>query len=246
MAPNQLLIGKSAFIVRAQSLPNGYNQRPGMTLLLADGEPLELEIDGLPAATSEAWLLAPEIRRRFLRPQPHTSITVEPSHPSYLRMLRWARSSPDAALRVDVPVASRFRLASATTQQTFDDALNELLALHEQPEITPSPRLGICCHWSRHQAKTAPQSRFGEHSGLAIPVPKHTAPTGYRSRSVCHCANCCCGESSGVPWRGSMTRMEPPPSLMKQVLPTQPTCPASACGLSGFALHRRTTTKSFK
>ncbi len=141
MAPNQLLIGKSAFIVRAQSLPNGYNQRPGMTLLLADGEPLELEIDGLPAATSEAWLLAPEIRRRFLRPQPHTSITVEPSHPSYLRMLRWARSSPDAALRVDVPVASRFRLASATTQQTFDDALNELLALHEQPEITPSPRL---------------------------------------------------------------------------------------------------------
>ncbi|MBG6287816.1 hypothetical protein I5I61_10200 [Pseudomonas nitroreducens] len=44
MAKNQLLIGRACFIVRASSLPNGYNQCPGMTLLLADGEPLELEV----------------------------------------------------------------------------------------------------------------------------------------------------------------------------------------------------------
>ena len=65
MAINQLMIGRACFIVRAESLPNGYNQRPGMTLLLADGEPLALEFDDQSIATADAWLLAPEIPRRF-------------------------------------------------------------------------------------------------------------------------------------------------------------------------------------
>ena len=66
MAINHLAIGRACFVVRAGSLPNGYNQRPGMTLLLADGEPLELEIDGQSVVSADAWLLAPEIRRRFV------------------------------------------------------------------------------------------------------------------------------------------------------------------------------------
>lgn len=34
---NQLLIGQACFIIRAGALPIGYNQRPGMTLLMHGG-----------------------------------------------------------------------------------------------------------------------------------------------------------------------------------------------------------------
>ncbi|MBD9427795.1 helix-turn-helix domain-containing protein [Pseudomonas sp. PDM15] len=141
MAINHLAIGRACFVVRAGSLPNGYNQRPGMTLLLADGEPLELEIDGQSVVSADAWLLAPEIRRRFVRPQPHVSITVEPSHPAYARLLRWARLSPNAAHRLEVTTADRARLAEAATQQTFDAWLDGLLAHNQQPSAAANPRL---------------------------------------------------------------------------------------------------------
>ncbi|MCI0918182.1 AraC family transcriptional regulator [Pseudomonas stutzeri] len=141
MAINHLLIGRACLIVRAASLPNGYNQRPGVTLLLADGAPLELEIDGQTAVTAHAWLLAPEIRRRFVRPQPHFSITVEPSHPSYVRLLRWARLSHGAAHRFEVTEANRLRLAGLTTQPDFDAWLDDLLTDNHQPAATANPRL---------------------------------------------------------------------------------------------------------
>ncbi|BAN49305.1 helix-turn-helix domain-containing protein [Metapseudomonas resinovorans] len=141
MAVNQLLIGRACFIVRAGSLPNGYNQRPGMTLLLADGEPLELEIDGQSALAADAWLLAPEIRRRFVRPQPHVSITVEPSHPAYARLLHWARLSPGAAHRFEVARAGRALLVEVATQQAFDTWLDRLLTQNHQPSAAPNPRL---------------------------------------------------------------------------------------------------------
>ena len=139
---NHLVIGRACFIVRAESLPNGYNQRPGMTLLLADGEPLELEIDGQSVETADAWLLAPEIRRRFVRPQSHISITVEPSHPTYARLLRWARVSPNAAHRFDMAAADRARLADVATQQAFDAWLDGLLTHNQQPFTAANPRLG--------------------------------------------------------------------------------------------------------
>ncbi|MDT4832139.1 Helix-turn-helix domain protein [compost metagenome] len=141
MAANHLLIGRACFIVKAGSLPNGYNQRPGMTLLLADGEPLSLEIDGQSAVAADAWLLAPEIRRRFVRPQPHFSLTVEPSHPAYARLLHWARLSPGAAHCFEVAVADRAVLAEVVTQQAFDAWLDGLLTRNHQPSAAPSPRL---------------------------------------------------------------------------------------------------------
>ena len=141
MAANHLLIGRACFIVRAESLPNGYNQRPGVTLLLADGEPLALEIDGQSVLAADAWLLAPEIRRRFVRPQPHFSITVEPGHPAYARLLGWARLSPGAAHRFEVTAAQRDRLAAVATQQAFDTWLDGLLLEHRRPAASPNPRL---------------------------------------------------------------------------------------------------------
>lgn len=141
MAISRLLIGRDCFIVRAGSLPNGYNQRPGMTLLLADGEPLELEVEGKSALTADAWLLAPEIRRRFVHPQPHVSITVEPGHPAYTRLLLWARCSQDSACRFEVATEDRARLAEVVTQQVFDTWLDDLLTHNHQPPITANPRL---------------------------------------------------------------------------------------------------------
>jgi AraC-like DNA-binding protein len=140
MAINHLLIGHACFIVRAGLMPNGVNQRPGMTLLLADGEPLELEIDGR-SVVADAWLLAPEIRRRFVRPQPHVSITVEPNHPAYVRLLRWVRLSQGAAHRFEVEEVKRAQLAELTMQRAFDAWLDDLLDSNHQPAATANPRL---------------------------------------------------------------------------------------------------------
>jgi len=82
-AANQLLIGRNALIVNANSLPTGFNQRPGITLLLAQDLPLYLEVSGLGEVRANAILLPPEVKRRFLSQQRHISITVEPGHPHY-------------------------------------------------------------------------------------------------------------------------------------------------------------------
>lgn len=141
MATNHILIGRNCFVVWAAALPNGYNQRPGVTLLLADGAPLELEIEGKSATAADAWLLAPEIRRRFVRPQPHVSITVEPGHPAYARLLLWARCGQDSACRFEMAVEDRARLAEIDTQQAFDAWLDGLLTHHHQPPTAANPRL---------------------------------------------------------------------------------------------------------
>ena len=46
IAPNLLRIGRHALIVSAETLPTGFNQRPGVTLLLARDQPLHVQIDG--------------------------------------------------------------------------------------------------------------------------------------------------------------------------------------------------------
>lgn len=112
-----------------------------MTLLLADGAPLELEVEGKPALTADAWLLAPEIRRRFVRPQPHVSITVEPGHPAYARLLLWARCSQDSACRFEMAIEDRARLTEVGTQQAFDVWLDDLLTHNHQPPVSANPRL---------------------------------------------------------------------------------------------------------
>lgn len=140
MFTSQLLIGDACFIVRAHSLPNGYNQRPGMTLLMTSGRvPLELEIEGQPV-TAAGWLLAPELRRRFTHPQPHISITIEPGHATYSRLLAWARLNPLKYQQLDDAVAIS-QLTAVVDQSDLASCLSRLLDRHQQPLSTPNPRL---------------------------------------------------------------------------------------------------------
>ncbi|HSX91137.1 MAG TPA: helix-turn-helix domain-containing protein [Pseudomonas sp.] len=111
-----------------------------MTLLVASGPvPLELEIEGQPV-TAAGWLLAPELRRRFSHPQPHISITIEPGHATYSRLLAWARLSPLKYQQLDDAVAIS-ELAAIIDQGNLASCLNRLLDLHHQPISTPNPRL---------------------------------------------------------------------------------------------------------
>lgn len=140
-APNHLILGRHCFIVRARSLPNRFNQRPGMTLLVAEDQPLELDVEGLPAASAHTWLFAPEVRRRFVSVQPHRSITVEPAHPAYGRLLHWARSDALGLKQFELTTEHRTALDSVSDQQGFDTWIERLLDQHLQPHIKPNPRL---------------------------------------------------------------------------------------------------------
>jgi hypothetical protein len=141
MPPNQLLIGQHALIVHASSLPTGFNQRPGVTLLLAQEQPLQLEITGIGEVNAQALLLPPEVQRRFTSAQRHISITVEPGHPSYCSLLRWARSQIPVLASPQVKAADFSLLAALTSQSHFDDWLGQLLARHAQPVVETSVRL---------------------------------------------------------------------------------------------------------
>ena len=140
-APNHLILGKHCFIVRARSLPNKFNQRPGMTLLIAEDQPLELEIEGLEATTAHTWLFAPEVRRRFVRVQAHRSITIEPAHPAYGRLLHWARSDALGLQRFELTAEHRRTLDSVSGQQAFDTWIERLLDEYRQPHTKANPRL---------------------------------------------------------------------------------------------------------
>ena len=141
MSPNQLLIGQHALIVHASTLPTGFNQRPGVTLLLAREQALVLEITGMGEVKANALLLPPDVQRRFIRAQGHISITVEPGHPSYCRLLRWSRSQSPALASVQTQPGDIERLATLTRQIDFDNWLMDLLARHAQPIHETSIRL---------------------------------------------------------------------------------------------------------
>lgn len=141
MPPNQLLIAQHALIVHASSLPTGFNQRPGVTLLLAREQMLRLEITGLGEVCATALLLPPEVQRRFLSAQHHISITVEPGHPSYCSLLRWARSQTPAPTRVQLLPEDFDTLHALTRQSRFDDWLVQLLTRQQQPFHSESERL---------------------------------------------------------------------------------------------------------
>jgi AraC-like DNA-binding protein len=140
MTTSQLLIGVDCFIVIAHSLPNGYNQRPGVTLLVSSvNAPLELEIEGQPVR-SAGFVLAPELRRRFKQPQPHISITIEPGHVSYSRLLAWARLSPLKYQQLD-EAAGVSGFTSLANQFDLQSRIDYLLDIHHQPISTPNPKL---------------------------------------------------------------------------------------------------------
>ena len=112
-----------------------------MTLLIAEDQPLELEIEGLPAASARTWLFAPEVRRRFVRVQAHRSITIEPAHPAYARLLHWARSDSHGLKRFEMAAQYRTALDVISDQQAFDAWIGRLLDEHQQPHFPPNPRL---------------------------------------------------------------------------------------------------------
>ena len=141
MPPNQLLIGQHALIVHASSLPTGFNQRPGVTLLLAHEQALQLEITGLGEVSANALLLPPEVQRRFISAQRHISITVEPGHPSYCSLLHWARSQTPALASLHTQATDLELLSALTRQRSFDDWLVHLLARHAQPVHETGSRL---------------------------------------------------------------------------------------------------------
>lgn len=140
-ASNRVWIGRACLIVKGDSLPNGYNQRPGITLLLADGDPLVVEIEGLGVVQTDGMLLAPQIKRRFTFPQPHFSITVEPGHPSYIGLLRIARQAPHHSHLIRLSHDQLQHLAALTTQRAFNTWLEGVVEAHGASPTTQSPRL---------------------------------------------------------------------------------------------------------
>lgn len=141
IAPNLLRIGRHALIVSAETLPTGFNQRPGVTLLLARDQPLHVQIDGSADVRGLALLLAPEVKRRFIAQQRHFSITLEPGHPCYCSFLQWARATAGALATPPSPAALT-ELAQLDSQAAFDGWLHALLSAHQQPLLVSSERLG--------------------------------------------------------------------------------------------------------
>ncbi|MEK1905036.1 MAG: helix-turn-helix domain-containing protein [Pseudomonas sp.] len=139
-APNLIRIGRHSLIVSAECLPTGFNQRPGVTLLLAREQPLHVQIEGAADVHGLALLLAPEVKRRFITPQRHFSITIEPGHPSYCSFLHWARNTP-GTLATAPSAAVLATLAGLDSQAAFDDWLQALLEAYQQPRLASSERL---------------------------------------------------------------------------------------------------------
>jgi Helix-turn-helix domain len=137
---NELWLGPRCFLVKAVALPARTNQRPGVTLLAARGSCLRLLVDGLGEVAGHAFLFAPEVERRFLAPQPHFSLTLEPGHPYYLRCLTWARRGPSArALRAVGRLAAA--LESVERVQQLDDWLHTVVTLGRVPAPPTDTRL---------------------------------------------------------------------------------------------------------
>lgn len=140
LTPNLIRIGHHCLIVSAETLPTGFNQRPGVTLLLARDQPLHVAVEGAADARGRALLLAPEVKRRFIAQQRHFSITIEPGHPSYCSYLQWARNCA-GALTTAPSAASLDELARLDSQAAFDHWLHTLLSTYQQPLLASSERL---------------------------------------------------------------------------------------------------------
>ncbi len=148
-AVNELWLGPRCFLVKAQHLPARLNQRPGVTVLVARGADLLVEIEGQKTRPRRAHLLAPEVKRRFSHPQPHFSLTLEPGHRLYGSYLKWAREGgafehgSEVLERVErVRVLEAWLVAALKAHRrpiaALDARLVELLALIEDAgDTTP-------------------------------------------------------------------------------------------------------------
>jgi hypothetical protein len=125
-----LVLGRDCFVVLAQALPNGVNARPGVTVLLALDEAMDLDFDGRRQSGLRAVVVAPGCRRRFLRTCRHVSVTVEPGHRLYRSFLAWSLAQGQTALDISTETISELAgtvdLLSSTSD--MDRWLQDLLA----------------------------------------------------------------------------------------------------------------------
>ncbi len=145
-AQNELWLGRRCFLVKALNVPARTNQRPGVTLLLARGQRLSLELNGRGPLRGVAFLLPPEVPRRFSYSQPHFSLTLEPGHWAYASALRWARDctspgSRTAALQLRALSASRATLESLDHADALEGWLRTALRRARRPVVPTDGRL---------------------------------------------------------------------------------------------------------
>lgn len=125
-ARSALVLGRACFVVLAQSLPTGFNTRPGVTVLLALDQAMDLDIDGLVHPGLRAVVLAPGQRRRFLRACPHISVTVEPGHALYRRFLAWAQGQGQQTIAIEPALSADWAGQALTLPNAL--ALDQWLA----------------------------------------------------------------------------------------------------------------------
>jgi hypothetical protein len=133
--PTRVWLGRECFVVAAERLPPGEQQRPGVTVLLGRRGPLTVELPERGVCTGWAFLLVPEQRRRFVGAQPHYSVTIEPGHGLYTGYLSWARdaASGKAAWTQIVAAPARvdpFELESLATTAAFDAWLRSFMVAY--------------------------------------------------------------------------------------------------------------------
>ena len=143
-ARSALVLGRACFVVLAQSLPTGFNARPGVTVLLARDQAMDLDIDGQLHPGLRAVVLPPGQRRRFLRACPHISVTVEPGHALYRRFLAWSRAQGQHTMSIEPALTADWAGQALTLPNALglDQWLAQLLRHFGQyGHVDSSPKL---------------------------------------------------------------------------------------------------------
>ena len=143
-ARSALLLGRACFVVLAQSLPTGFNARPGVTVLLAMDQAMDLDIEGQVHPGLRAAVLAPGLRRRFLRACPHISVTVEPGHALYRRFLDWSQVRGKQTMAIEPALSADWARQALTLPHALglDQWLAQLLRHFGQyGPVDGSPKL---------------------------------------------------------------------------------------------------------
>ncbi len=137
--PNALWLGTDCFLIKAVGFPARVNQRPGVTVLVSRGAPLNLVMVGRGRLRADAVVFAPEVERRFAVPQPHFSLTLEPGHRLYRSYLQWAREG--AAF--EVLAANTPSLERVERTSSLNAWLEAGLRRAQRPVLAPDPRLAV-------------------------------------------------------------------------------------------------------
>ena len=135
-------LGHDCFVVAAETVPPGVNQRPGVTLLI--GRDAALDVEVLDEGVRKGWVLlfAPEQRRRFAGVQSHYSLTIEAGHALYTTYLKWAREVAHSEAWRDRLARSAPAIPSAALEHLRNAAEIDrwLLAFLQSYGLEPEPR----------------------------------------------------------------------------------------------------------